>query len=355
MKYCVCIGTKAELIKMAPIMLEFDRRNIEYLFVSTGQHFLDDLAEQFGLRHPDVVINPKNGFKGDTGGAFGWALKSIPGLAQCFKKHDDMRYILVHGDTMSTFIGAIAGKLSRKVVCHVEAGLRSRHLKEPFPEEIVRTIVDKISAVKFAPSEKTAKKFKSNSMNVGNTSMDSLRLALEKNDKPFEKFKQPYVVATIHRHENIKSKERMNQILKILGTSNIRVYWFIHENAKHKLKEYGLYKDLKYYKKLNLIAPMNYLNFVHVMKGAQFVFTDGGSMSEECAELNVPCILLRNATERDELLERWDQVLTKLDYNVAKSAIDKFSKPRDKYKLFNPYNKGNSSKNIIDILINLSM
>lgn len=345
MKYAIIIGTKAEYIKMFPVMLEFQKNKIDYLFVATGQHNLDGLTKQFGTKMPDIIINPRDGFKGDTGGAFGWAIQTIPKLISYLNKKE-IDYILVHGDTLSTLCGCVAGKLTGKQVCHVEAGLRSGNLREPFPEEIVRRIVDFLSNIKFAPSEKAANRLNGASVNVGNTSVDSLHTALALCKSKFS-IDKPYAVCTIHRHENIKSKERMEKILDILSYCQMDILFFIHENTVKKLKDFGLYEKLKHIESIKLMKPIPYVEFSKVMSGSHIIFTDGGGMSEEAAELNIPCIILRYETEREELLDRWDQVLTKLNIDIAKRAIMFNSLPRNKYVLPNPYNSGGASKKIV--------
>ena len=134
--------------------------------------------------------------------------------------------------------------------------------------------------------------------------------------------------------------------------SQIPVYWFIHKNTIHKLKEYGLMNELKVYKNIRLVDPLNYASFVQVLKNAQFVIIDGGSLQEECAELCVPCCVCRRATEREELLDRPDQTLTKLDPIIASEAIMKYSLPREPYKLYNAYKQSKSaSEQIVDVLL----
>lgn len=330
-------------------MLELEKRKIDYLFVATGQHNLNDLFKKFGTKAPDIIVNPQDGFKGDTGGAFGWAIKTLPKIISMLRKHKDIEYVIVHGDTISTLIGCAAARLTGKKVCHVEAGLRSGNLQEPFPEEIVRRIVDFFSYVKFAPSEKAAKRLSGNSINVGNTSVDSLHTALFLCKSSFS-IEKPYSVCTIHRHENIKSKERMQKILNILSYPQMDILFFIHDNTVKKLKDFGLYEQLKSNKNIKLMRPIPYIEFTKVLAGTHIIFTDGGGMSEEAAELNIPCIILRYATEREELLERWDQTLTKLNEDIAKHAIKRYSSSHIKYILPNPYNGNGASIKIVNYL-----
>ena len=334
---------------MFPVMLELEKRKINYLFVATGQHNLNDLFKKFGTKAPDIIVNPQDGFKGDTGGAFGWAIKTLPKIISMLRKHKHIDYVIVHGDTISTLIGCVAGKLTGRKICHVEAGLRSGNLKEPFPEEIVRRIVDFFSFVKFAPSEKSAKRLRGNSINVGNTSVDSLHMALNL-CKSSISLKKPYAVCTIHRHENIKSKDRMEKILNILEYSEMDILFFIHDNTVKKLKDFGLYDKLKENKRIKLMKPIPYVEFSKVLSGSHIIFTDGGGMSEEAAELNIPCIILRYETEREELLDRWDQTLTKLELDKARHAMKVYSSPSHQYVLPNPYNNNGSSKKIVDYL-----
>lgn len=352
MNPAIIIGTKAEYIKMFPVMLELEKRKINYLFVATGQHNLNDLFKKFGTKAPDIIVNPQDGFKGDTGGAFGWAIKTLPKIISMLQKHTNIDYVIVHGDTISTLIGCVAARLTGKYVCHVEAGLRSGNIKEPFPEEIVRRIVDFFSYIKFAPSEKAAKRLRGNSINMGNTSVDSLHMALSLCKSSFS-IEKPYAVCTIHRHENIKSKDRMRKILDILEYSEMDILFFIHDNTIKKLKDFELYNKLKENTRIKLMRPIPYVEFSKVLSGSNIIFTDGGGMSEEAAELNIPCIILRYETEREELLARWDQTLTKLNLEKARRAMRIYSLPHDKYVLPNPYNNHGSSKKIVDFLLAL--
>lgn len=350
MKPAIIIGTKAEYIKMFPVMLELQQRKIDYLFIATGQHYLNDLVKKFGTQAPDIIINPQDGFKGDTGGAFGWAIKTLPKIISMLRKHTDIDYVIVHGDTISTLIASVAARLTGKQLCHVEAGLRSGNLREPFPEEIVRRIVDFLSHIKFAPSQKAANRLKGTSINTGNTSVDSLHTALSLCKSSFL-IDKPYSVCTIHRHENIKSKERMDKILNCLGYSEMEILFFIHDNTIKKLKDFGLYEKLKQNKNIKLMRPIPYIEFSKVLSGAKIIFTDGGGMSEEAAELNIPCVILRYETEREELLDRWDQTLTKLNLDKARKAMRIYSLPHDPYILPNPYNGHGSSNKIVNFLI----
>jgi UDP-N-acetylglucosamine 2-epimerase (non-hydrolysing) len=260
-------------------------------------------------------------------------------------------YVLVHGDTISCFSAALSSWLVGKKVVHIEAGLRSGNLLSPMPEECIRNIVDFLSFLKFAPSIKSATRLKGMVVNVGNTIFDSLPIALNLGASSNVDFKSPYAVASIHRYENLKSKTRMKSIIDIMAQSTIPIYWFLHKNSRSILVKYDLIKYIG--NNIHLVDPLEYLQFVHILKNAQFVLSDGGGISCECAALNVPILILRNETEREELLDRWDQTLIKFNEKKAKLAILKYSLPYKKKVLPNPYNPYGRSKKIVDFLVNL--
>ena len=335
---------------MAPIMRELKKRKIDYIFIHTGQHDFGDLIKTLDVKKPDIIINQKNGFSGQTQSAIKWGIETLPKLIRYFSDNKDIEYVLYHGDTMSTGISSIAAKLTGKKGCHIEAGLRSYNIFEPFPEELMRILADNLSTFKFAPSKKAAKRAGRNSFNVGNTSCESLSYALKfvQNKK---KVKKKYAVCTIHRHENIKSRERLEQIAKIITLSPYPVKFFLHENTKKKLLEYGIFH---LFKKCEMLNSLSYIDFVPILANSSLIFTDGGGMSEEAAQLNIPIIILRKDTEREELLLRGDQFLTHLDIDSAKIALTHILDLPKKYNIINIYDGGNTSAQIVDILLNIS-
>jgi len=346
-KIAIILGTRAEFIKLFTVMRELDSCGIEYEFIHTGQHSLGDFPKKFKTRAPDVVIDQRNGFNTDTSGAAKWAVQTLPKIINYLKSQKDIEYVLVHGDTLSCLISCIAAKLAGKKVIHVEAGLRSGNLLRPMPEEIVRNIVDFFSSIKFAVSKKSAARLSGEVYNVGNTCYDALDYAFTLPNDLKLHLPDKYAVCTFHRHETLKNKSQMEKIVNILSCSQIPVYIFMHKNTEQKLKEYGLWPL-----KGNIIVkdPLPYEQILRVMKNAKFVISDSGGLQEECAGLNVPFICLRSETEREELLERSDQILTKFDEETTKVAIMKFSLPRALYKSDNPYYNGGASAQIVGIL-----
>ena len=367
-KIAIIIGTRAELIKTFPIMLELQKRKIPYYFIHSGQHNLGNFCDMFNVKRPDVVLTeePKKSskFHAKVSKAIFWNLGLVFKIKKELKKLNDLRYVLYHGDTMTTTSAAIAsskilnpGKKYKNI--HLEAGLRSQTIKEPFPEEISRIIADKYSDVLLAVSkrsEKNLKRYRKRKKIIlaGNTIIDSvdisLKLAKKRKIKPLSKGK--FALISVHRHENLKNKERLQKIIKILRGISIPIYFPLHDNTKAKLIQFGLYNELKKIKNIKIIKPMDYVPFIYQISRCSLIVCDGGSLQEESLIFKKPCILLRKATERQEGLKTNFQFLSKLNIAETKNKIKEYLNPKFKIKKFkNPYGKKGLSKEIVDILL----
>ena len=365
-KIAIIIGTRAELIKTFPVMLELKRQKIPYYFIHTGQHSLGHLCEMFGVKGPDLVLTkePKKSskFNSKEGKAIFWNIKLIYQIKKSLKKIDGLKYVLYHGDTMTTFTASLASSrllnpFKKYKNIHLEAGLRSFNISEPFPEEISRRVADIFSDVLFAPSilakEHLRNKKKKKIILVGNTIIDAALHALNiaKKDKVKILSKKRFALISIHRHENIKSYERLSKIVEILSSIPIEAYFAMHDNTKSKLKEFGLYKKLMKNKNIKIMPTMNYPSFIAQMEKCSLIVCDGGSMQEESLIFKKPCIVLRMATERQEGLETNFQFLSKLDVDKTKEKIKEYLSPNFKIKKYkNPYGEEGVSKKIVEVL-----
>jgi UDP-N-acetylglucosamine 2-epimerase (non-hydrolysing) len=239
----------------------------------------------------------------------------------------------------------------------LEGGLRSWDIFEPFPEEISRRIAGFFSQILFAPSEqakKNMKRKKNRVVVVGNTILDSAHHSLEISKKSREKplSTNKFALITVHRHENLKNKNRMEKIIEILSSIEIDSYFPIHDNTLHKLEEFGLLKKLRSNKKIHLIKPMSYISFIYQMSKCSLIVCDGGSMQEESLIFEKPCIILRMKTERPEGLETNFQYLSKLNVEETKEKIKEYLFKDFKINKFeNPYGKKGVSKKIVDELL----
>lgn len=358
---CIILGTKAEYIKTFPLMLEMQRNKIPYIFIHTGQHDLLDLCKIFGTKQPDVVLTspPKKTtkFYAKTLKAVLWSFGLIFKIKKEVNKIKNLEYVYYHGDTITTAVAAIAtsklfNPFKEYKTVHLEAGLRSGDLTEPFPEEISRKIADGFSDILLAVSNKARNNLKKERIKgkiiiVGNTIVDSAAIALKKAKKI--KLPKKYAVVTLHRHENIKSKKRLERIISILENLSIPFMFSLHDNTKKQFQHYGLLDRLKSIKKIKIIENKNYADFIYLISKATLILTDGGSMQEESLIFKKPCILLRKKTERQEGLRTQINYLSELDLEKTKKKIDEYLEMKIP-KFENPYGKTGVSKKIIKCL-----
>jgi|TARA_B100002003_G_scaffold242532_1_gene265651 UDP-N-acetylglucosamine 2-epimerase len=366
-RIAIIIGTRAELIKTFPIMLELQKKKVPYYFIHTGQHNLGDLCNTFSLKVPDAILTKESKssskFNTNQSKAIFWNLKLIGRIKKELKKLKNLKYVIYHGDTMTTASAAIASSkllnpFKKYEGVHLEAGLRSWNNFEPFPEEISRRIVGKFSDILFAPSknsEKNLKKLKNKKILVfGNTIVDAayngLSLAKKRKIKSIDR--RRFALVTIHRHENLKSKKRMNKIVDILLSCPIPTYFYVHDNTLKILKKFGLLTKLKGGKNIHLVKPSDYISFIYQTSKCSLIICDGGSMQEESLIFGKPCIILRYFTERQEGLNTNFQFLTKLEVEKTNKKIRKYlSKDFKIQKYKNPYGERGLSKKIVEVLI----
>jgi len=365
-KFAFILGCRAEYIKVFPVMLELQKRNEDYYFIHTGQHSLGNLCEIFGTKRPDVILSPEpdksSKFNAKEAKAIKWALGMIFKVKRELKKLPNLKYVLYHGDTMSTGISAVASSrlfnwFKKYKNVHLEAGLRSFNIKEPFPEEIIRRIVTKFSDVLIAPSELAElnlKKYKRKKIfKLGNTILDSVDVASKIAQKrDLIPFSERFALITVHRHENIKSKERLSKIVQIINSISIPIYFSLHDNTKAKLIEFEIYDKLKENPNIHFFKNMDYVSFIYQMSKCSLIVCDGGSMQEESLIFGKPCIVLRMATERQEGLKTNFQFLSKLDVAKTKEKIKEYLNPEFKIKDFkNPYGKIGVSEKVVGELL----
>ncbi len=365
-KIAIIIGTKAELIKCMPIMIELQKQKKNYWFIHTGQHPLGKDCEKFGVKKPDFILSKEP----EMGTKF-WSKINKASLLWFFSmifkikgkiKELNPKYVIYHGDTMSTSAAAIG---SSKLInfekkwknVHLEAGLRSNSLLDPFPEEISRQISDFFSDILLAVSDLTEKNLdkymKSKKViKAGNTIVDSSLISYEKAKKMDIKLsKEEYALINIHRHENLKSRDKMKKIIDILENIKISALWPLHDNTKHYLEKYGLMEKIRGMNNVKIMPLIDYFSFIFLLANCKYLITDGGSIQEESLIFGKPCLILRKRTERQEGLDTGINFLTNLNFNYSKKIIEEIEnnlyKPR---KFKNPYGEAGLSKKIAGIL-----
>ncbi len=363
----IILGTKAELIKCMPVMIELQKQKKEYCFIHTGQHPLGKACEDFGIKKPDFVLSEepklstKFWSKVNKNSIF-WFLAMILKIRKVVKKIKPS-YVIYHGDTMSSAAAAIGSSkllnFSKKwKSVHLEAGLRSGKLLEPFPEEISRIICDRFSDILLAVSERSENNLKryikrKKIFNVGNTIIDSALICYEKakKDKGLQKRKEEYALINIHRHENLNDEKRLKKVVEIIESISIPAVWPLHDNTRFFLEKYHLMEKLEEMKNLEIHPLTDYLTFIYLLANSKYLLTDGGSIQEESLVFKKPCLILREKTERQEGLSTGINFLTKLDVEKAKKIIQEIENNKIKVKNFkNPYGEKGVSKKIIEIL-----
>lgn len=350
------IGTKAQLIKTAPVMAELKKRNIPYNFVFSGQHqkTISELLDNFKIKSPDSSLHTGKDIT-SISGMLKWTLKLLftkKSKLSYIWKHDSNGIVVNHGDTMSTLIGTILAKKQGLKTAHLEAGLRSFNLVHPFPEELIRIIVSHFSDIFFAPNQWACNNIQSkNSQLLINTQHNTLVDALSDSEKnSTEEIPTPsvFALASIHRFENIFNRRRFLHIINCLNeiSKHIEVIFVLHEPTKKKLAQFKHFDSLDQNPNIHLIDRQDYFNFIQLVRKSSFVVTDGGSNQEECHYLGKPCLIMRNKTERNEGIGK-NAVLC--EYNLEQ-IID-FSQNYHKYQREVITIKSKPSSIVADILM----
>ena len=359
----IVLGTRAEAIKMAPIILALKRHCADYEIVGTGQHRVDEILSGFGVDDPVKYIlqPPEKGSVSKASIVKGISFSvNVIGKIQKHTADKQPEWVLYHGDTMTTAATAVGTNiLSGKQwkTGHIEAGLRSGSAWEPFPEEISRVIADRLSDALFAPTEWAADNLRREKINkkiivTGNTSVDSIKIALKKAanlDNPWK----DHIIVNVHRFENIKRKRRLHAIvdavLAVAKISDGEVLWPVHSTTEKMLQKYGFWKKIE--KSVLLTEPLPYFQFVKVLSQARAVLTDGGSIQEECVTLGTPALILRNKTERPEGLKTPYNYLVGTDRDKIVTTVRKILENPPRWEGKNPYGDGKAGKRIAKIIL----
>ncbi len=357
------IGTRAQLFKMAPIMRECDKRGLDWRWVYTVQHkeTIDNTLKVFELKDPDYTLFDWDSEAKSMSKIWYWLIRAMLALFKgrkiLDKKTGKKNIVLTHGDTLTTWWGALLGRLYGCKVMHVESGLRSFNIFKPFPEEIDRLITFRLANIYACPGDwavNNLKKYKGEKINTEeNTQIDVLRFGLEHCDKATIKIpKVKYVVASIHRYENIFNQDRFEEVIdRTLDISNkFKVFWVQHPATKLQLeKNPKILKKLKDNKQISLLPRLEYLEFIKLVKHSEFVITDGGGNQEELYHLGKPTLIFRNESERLEGLND-TAIISKLDPEIISEFIanyKKYAKPAFR-------KKAEPSKMIADRLVEFS-
>ncbi len=349
MNISIILGTRPEIIKMSPVIKECELRGMDYFVLHTGQHYSYSMDKVFfeQLNLPDARYNLEVG-SGLHGGQTGRMMAGIESVLM--KEKPDA--VLVQGDTNTVLAGALAASKLHIMVAHVEAGLRSCDRR--MPEEINRTLTDHCSDYLFAPTEKAKKILLREGIHesmifvTGNTIVDAIQqnLSLAKERDILQKLDiapKEFFLATAHRQENVDELSRFAGILKGLEKLshefNMPVVYPIHPRSRKMILEFGIATD-----GIRLIDPVDYLDFLQLESNAGLVLTDSGGIQEETCVLGVPCVTLRDNTERPETVEVGSNILAGTEPDTIIKCAMRMLSQGNGWK--NPFGDGKASERI---------
>lgn len=365
-KVMTVFGTRPEAIKMAPVVLELNKYPdlITPIVAVTAQHrdMLDQVLNLFNIK-PDYDLNIMA--QGQT--LFDITTKAMNGLNEVLSK-EKPDIVLVHGDTTTTFAGALAAYYHEIAVGHVEAGLRTYNKYSPFPEEMNRKLTGAIADLHFAPTDTASGNLKAEGINeerifvTGNTVIDALHKTV-KDDFIFDDEKlanidyehKRIILVTTHRRENLG--EPMRHVYKALKDivnefEDVEVVFPVHKNPKVREvvnEELGGIKDV------HLIDPLDYEPFANLMHRAFLVLTDSGGIQEEAPSLGKPVLVLRDTTERPEAVQAGTVKLIGTErekvYTETKYLLTDHAEYERMANTCNPYGDGKASKRIIEAIL----
>ena len=311
------IGTRAEMIKVKPVILRLRNLGVRTRVVWTGLHGMKTLENLESEGVSTFFLSGQEKDQETIPQVLLWFLKSLFSVLRAsisLRMSGERSFpLIVHGDTLSTLLGAIFGKLGKLQVMHIEAAVRSGSLLRPFPEEITRRIVSHLTKVHFAPGKKEfkeASKFRGIKVNTfHNTSRDALYEAVK--DICFEQ--GDYIVVTLHRAELLSSKKVFREtVMTLIQVSETKlIKWFVGNHERAVLRERDLL-NLVLDSKIQLCDRVKHEEFVEVFARAKCVVTDSGGLQSECNDLGIPVIVHRSETEYENendspcVLTFWD-------------------------------------------------
>ncbi|OHB19110.1 MAG: UDP-N-acetylglucosamine 2-epimerase [Parcubacteria group bacterium RIFCSPHIGHO2_01_FULL_47_10b] len=364
-KILVVFGTRPEIIKLAPVIFALRKsKTFKLITLSTGQHkhMLQQFLDIFGIE-PDIDL------------AVMKQVQTLDYLTQAITKNFATRLdkikpdlVMVQGDTTTAFLVALTSFYRKIPVAHVEAGLRTGDIYNPFPEEVNRRFIDNIASFYFAPTKMSEQNLlhegapRKRVFVTGNTVVDTLQWLKKHqdlNDQPVLHHyhiaaDDPYILVTIHRRESLgRDLKNMFSAIKQLARAN-RNYSFVYPVHLNPLVKEPAEAMLGAVPNIRLLPPLDYLDFVRLMNGCHFVMTDSGGIAEEAPSFKKPVLILRDKTERMEAIAAGLAQLTGTETNAIVAKAQKLIDSPDLLARMtasrNPFGDGTASQKIVKIL-----
>lgn len=352
----IVVGTRPEIIKMAPLIRAFEKKTLPFTFVHCGQHYDYNMSQQF-IEELELPA-PDYGYKlraGSQGLQTARIMVHMEGIIDRIKP----AAALIEGDTNGVLATALAAVKLRTPVGHVEAGLRSFDLR--MPEEHNRRLTDHISAYLFAPTENAQKNLRNENVwgkifVTGNTVIDAvaqhLPIAWKKSrilqEIAFEKF----ILVTAHRAENVDDISVLKNFIEAFDQAPIPVVYPVHPRTRKRLRQSKLWRKTMKSKNIQLLPPLGYLDFLVLMKKCEMILTDSGGIQEEATapQLRKPVLVIRLSTERPEAVEAGFARVVGVRKNDVLQAIEEILNDRKELPKKSPYGSGDAALKIAKIL-----
>ncbi len=355
-------GTRPEAIKMASLVKELEKREeVKSIVCVTAQHreMLDQVLNTFDIK-PDYDLNIMK--QGQT--LADVTTRALIGLEKVIKEvKPDI--VLVHGDTTTTFAGALAAFYNQVAIGHVEAGLRTDDKYSPYPEEMNRQCVDRMTDLYFAPTEISKNNLLKENISeekiyvTGNTAIDAMSTTVDQDyvhpDLEWIKPDERMILLTAHRRENLG--EPMRHIFKAVKRivdefSDIKVIYPIHMNPKVREVASEVFDGCD---RIRLIEPLEVFDFHNFQNKSYIILTDSGGIQEEAPSLGKPVLVLRDTTERPEGIKAGTLKLVGTDeeviYEETKKLLTNINEYEKMSKASNPYGDGHASERIVDAIV----
>ena len=361
-KVAVLIGTRPGIIKMSPLVHELRKKEADHIVIHSGQHYSEEMdriiMENAGILAPDYQIRRDESWVTHAQQT-AYMLMSIEEIL--LKEKPGV--ILVCGDANTNMAGALAARKIHVKVGHVEAGLRSFDWR--MPEEHNRVIIDHISEYLFAPHKQAREYLLNDGVQgeifvVGNTIVDATLLNSEKAAREKQHLineisdGKDYVLLTLHREENVDHPGILKGILEAIAeiSEEHLIVFPVHPRTRKRIDEFGLTDIISNSAGLKIIEPLGYLDFLALLMNAHVTLTDSGGLQEESCILQVPCITLRESTERKETVEIGANLLAGSRKSNILECFTKWKESSEsKKKWSNPFGDGKASERIINIAI----
>jgi UDP-N-acetylglucosamine 2-epimerase (non-hydrolysing) len=364
MRVAVVLGTRPEVIKLAPVVFALrSQSEAECVVVATGQHreLLDQMLAQFELEADvDLGVMRPNQRLGDL------TAELVRGLADAIV---DVQpdWVLVQGDTTTTFCGALAAFYERVPVAHLEAGLRSGDLHAPFPEEANRRLVTRLADVHLCPTARSAANLAAESVPAerihvtGNTVIDALRWAVEKArllPARVASGRPRRILVTLHRRESQGEimRDLCDVVARIVRRGDTEVVFPVHPSPT--VREVVV-SALGGVDGVHLTEPLDYLEFIQVLDSSDLVLTDSGGLQEEAPALAKPVLVVRDTTERPEAVDAGVARVVGTTPTVVHAAVSRLLDDSDVYRAMahaeSPFGDGNAGERVVAALAERSV